>query len=256
MLKAILKDIEKNKAMAATELETVEWNVKATVEGQVRRAKENLKSLFFDYKNALKSRVIFIMVNGKGNKKFAEVASANYSGISYDANDFYSEIVDQVDTANYIGRPLSNSTVDILSAVLEEKALEVGISGYPALLYKEKYATLLNSKEDLLGAFKKMLNEEVGGEFVGLSLLDQAATQAAKSGFSGTVLPIVIYSQDNDLLSDLSRDFNKMLTPNVFTVTAGIASKEVSEKSLTSVTGKITKASVGTAMKEVRKNLR
>jgi len=256
MLKNILKEIDKNKQMAATNLEEVEWNIKSTMEGQVRRAKENLKNLFYDYKNALKSRVTFIMVNGKGSKKFAEVASENYSALSYNAEDFYKEIVDKVDTVNYLGRNLSSSLVDILSSVLEETALEVGITGYPALLYKEKYAVLLDTKEDLVGVFKKMLNEEVGAEFVGLALLDKAATAAAKNSFAGSVLPIVIYSQDNGLLEALSKDFNKMLTPNVFTVTAGIASKEVSEKSLTSVTGKISKTSVGEALKEIRKNLR
>ena len=256
MLKNILKEIDKNKQMASTELETVEWNVKASVEGQVRRAKENLKNLFYDYKNALKSKVIFILVNGKGSKKFADTAAKNYAGFSYNAEDFYKEIVDQVDTANYIGRKLSNSTVDILSSVLQEKALEVGISGYPALLYREKYSTLLNSKEDLVDAFKNMLNEEVGAEFVGLTLLDKAAVEAANQRFSGDRLAIVIYSQDSGLLNSLSKDFNKMLTPNVFTVTAGIASKEVSEKSLTSISGKIDKDSVGTALKEVMKNLR
>ncbi|HEX9804388.1 MAG TPA: hypothetical protein VGA67_01795 [Candidatus Dojkabacteria bacterium] len=256
MLKEILKNIERNKEIASRDPEAVPHEIAAVARGDIMRSKENLKELFYQYKNALKERVIFIMVNGKASKKFAETVDKNFSGMSFKAEEFYTKLVDQVDPQNYENKSLGNSMVDILSAVLENRALEIGVTAYPALLYKEKYASLIETKEDLVKVFSKMVNEQIGAEFVGVDLLDQAAEQAVKKRFSGSILPLVVYTEDNDLLTALAKDFYEKLTPNVFVITAGIASKEVSENSLTTVTGKITKKSVGEALKEVKNNLR
>jgi len=256
MLKQILEEIKSNKEMAARDPESVPQEIAAAARGDIRRAKENLKGLYFKYKNELQKRIIFIMVNGKSSKKFAQTMTKNYPGVDFNAEDFYQKIVDQIDPQNYTNRTLSNSVVDILNAVVDNRCLEIGVSGRPALLYKEEYNTLLETKEDLVNVFSRMLNDQVGGEFVGIDYLDQATTKAVTEGFSGKVLPIVVHSQNVELLESLGKDFYEKLTPNVFTITAGIASKEVSEKSTLTVTGKITKTSIEKAIKQIKAELR
>lgn len=256
MLKQILEEIKKNQALANMDPESAPRETAAVYRGKITRAKENLGNLFYKYKNELQKRVIFIMVNGKSSKKFAETMTKNYPGIDFRAEDFYTNIVDQVDTQNYMNKTLSNSLVDILNAVVDNRCLEIGVTGRPVLLYKEKYNTVLKSKEDLVKVFSRMVNEQVGGEFVGIDLLDQAATKAAREGFAGKVMPIVVHSQNNDLLNELKKDFHQRLTPNVFTVTAGIASKEVSSQSTITVTGKITKKSIEETIKKIKAELR
>jgi len=257
MLKQILEDINKNKKLADTDLSDVHPSILTSVSGDKRRAKENLEELYFTYKNHLKSRVIFVLVNGKSSKKFSEVAAANFNGSIFTGESFYEEIVNKVDTQNYIGRTASSSLVDILSSVLGDKASDIGITGYPALLFKsEQTAFLLNEKKDLVNIFKDMLNEQVGSEFVGLDFLEKVAIESVNSNFSGSVKPIFIHSQDISLLETFAKDFHQRLTPNVFTVTAGIASKEVSEKSLLTVSGKITKTNVGSVLKEIKNSIK
>jgi hypothetical protein len=217
------------------------------------RAKENLKGLYYTYKNELQKRIIFIMVNGKSSKKFAETfLDSGLSGASFSAEEFYTNIIDRIAPEVYTNKSLSNSMVEIIGAHLEDRAMEIGVNGYPALLYKSEYAAHINNKEELVDVFAKMLNEQVGGEFVGVDYLDQATSKAVKEEFTGKVLPIIVHSQNNELLNSLAKDFYERLTPNVFTVTAGIAPKEISEQSLTTVTGKITKTSITNTIKSIK----
>lgn len=252
MLKEILEDIEKNKEMATRDLTKVDASIFTTMSGKKRRAKENLKELYHEYKNELKTRISFIMVNGKGCKKFAEVTAEEFAGVVQPAEGFYEDIVGRINPANYKNKTLNNSIVDILASYLEDKAHEVGVLGYPALVFSDKYAKRLNNKEDLVEVFTRMINDNVGAEFVGADLLEKAAIEAVNKNFAGRVLPIVVYSTNNELIDVLSKTFYEKLTPKVFKVSAGVISKKDSEDSVAKVTGKINKKSVKEALEIIR----
>ena len=142
-----------------------------------------------------------------------------------------------------------------LSARLEDIALDIGVIGFPALSFESKYKRVLNSEDDLLQLTKKALNEKIGSELVGLSALNDVATEAIKDRYTGKVVPIILNTKDEELALDLSSSL-KRLTPNVLIITVGkTENSDLKERSLSNLKS-VKKETVEKSLMKIRENLK
>jgi hypothetical protein len=252
MLEDVLERIEKAKKMAEMDLSKVDSNILVNMKGRKQRAAESLGNLYYEYKSALSPNILFILASGSGCKKLADVAEEDYAAMSYPAEIMFEEIVSRIDTSNYVNKSMSSSVVDILSSCLEDRMIEIGVKAYPAIVYTDKYAKLLKSKDDLVTVSARMITDMVGSEIVGVDILDRVAMRAVKKSFKGKVLPVVLYSKDTALINKLAHAFEDTLTDKVFTVYSGVPSVKGGSKPTATVSGKVSKESVGKAMKKIK----
>jgi hypothetical protein len=209
--------------------------------GHIKRAKEDLKQLFMDYRRELQSRAAFIVVTGGKSDKFAKTAEDDFGCFSVDAEEFYRQIADQVPEVVYKGKTANQSLFEHLMARFEDRALNIDIIGYTPMLFESKYRKVLKDKDAMIELFKIAFNDKVGSEVVGLDAIDKVSEKAVNEGFAGKTVPIVLYTKDKALVSDLLANLGK-LTNNVFLVTTG---EDLDEKLLQKST-----ASVKTATKK------
>lgn len=229
----LLEDIKKNQEIANLKIENPDPRTYTTKLGHIKRAKENLKSLFLDYRKAVMNRAVFILTKGSQSQSFVDVATQEYGCFDVDAEALYEAIISQVNERYYQNQTSSPALFDLLMSSFNDVCDQVGIIGYPAVLFEAKYRCQLKSKEDLLKLTKEAFNDKVGSKLVGLYAVDVAARKAVEQGYDGKTIPIIIQTPDKDLIKSLSSSL-KTITPNVFTVstTKKQSQKLVEEKLL------------------------
>lgn len=188
--------------------------------GHVKRAKEDLKQLFMDYRKELQSRAAFIVVAGDKSDKFSKLAESSFGCFTVNAEDFYRDIADQVPEIVYKGKSANQSLFEHLMARFEDRALNIDIIGYTPMLFESKYRKILPDKESMIALFKIAFNDKVGSEVVGLDAIDRVAEKAINEDFAGKTVPIILHTKDQVLISDLLTNLGKV-TNNVFLITAG-----------------------------------
>jgi hypothetical protein len=95
----------------------------------------------------------------------------------------------------------------------------------------------------------------MGSQIVGLDAIDVVARRAMDEGCSSKIVPIMLYSKDQDLIENLSRGL-KEITPNVFVISAGtVKNTQLDKKSLVKIKS-TTKKSVENSLQTIKKNLK
>jgi len=221
--------------------------------GKIKRAKEDLKQLFLDYRRSIQESSAFILVTGTNAEKFASTSEEDFACFSLDAEDFYKDLIEKVPPRLYTDYSSSPAVFDYISAHFGDRALEIGIIGHSPLLFESKYKKKLNGKDDLLKLLKVAFNEKVGSEVVGLDAIDKVATKAIEREYDGKVVPIVMFSTDEELIKELSKGFKKV-SGNVFIVSAGEVSDSIKDNSVSHM-DEVSEKSVEESLTEIRKNL-
>ena len=238
-LKEIMEDIHKNKAIA-TEAASVDVNVRRMQQGSQAQAKEKLKDLYMQYRKAVMLNSLFMVVVGSNAKKFAEESKASFSTYSYDADELFLSIADQIPEQLYKGKLASRALFDHIMARFEERAMQIDIIGYTPILFKQEFKRTLKDKAELIAMMREAFAKTVGNEVVGLDVIEKTATVAVNEGFEGKVVPIVLHTDSVEFAKGLSKDLNR-LSPHVIIIKAGKTSeniltdltiKAVNEKSL------------------------
>lgn len=215
---ALIKDIEKNKQIAATSLDELDPRTYTTKLGHIKRAKENLKELSLQYRTEVSARAIFILTDGKQSESFIDVATGEDFGLfAVKAEALYEDIVSKISSRYYEDQPASPAVFDLLMSSFNDVCDEIGIIGYPAVLFDAKYKRRLKSKEDLINLTKEAFNDMVGSDLVGLYAIDKVAKEAINKGYNGKTIPIIIHTVDKELTKELEQSL-KNITPNVFKV--------------------------------------
>lgn len=257
-LESLVKTIAEKKALVKSEKEVKELNnphVVRTKMGKINRAKEDLKELYKEYRTEIQKGSTFILVSGKQAKKFAELASAEFGCFSLDPNTFYNEILDQVPEQLYVNKTAGPALFDHFMAKFESRALEIEIIGYTPLIFESKHKRVLKGREDALKLLQEAFNDRVGGEVVGLDAIDRVAFQAVNEDFAGNTVPIVLFSEDDDLLLSLSKDLKK-ISYNVFIISTGTkGNKELKQKSISSLKT-VDVEGIKSSLTKVKENLR
>jgi hypothetical protein len=228
----LINTIEKKKIIANSELPT-DPRTYTTKLGHIKRAKEDLKQLFMDYRNAVKQNALFILASGSQQESFVEIAETEFDCFTVEADEIFKKIIEPISHRYYDNQQSSPALFDLMMSSFNDICDDIGILGYPAVLFESKYLKRLKSQDDLLQLTKKAFGDKVGNELVGLYAAHTVANKAIKKGYKGKTIPIIINSKDKNLISNLEASL-KNINPNVFklSITKKQSEETVKEKLL------------------------
>jgi hypothetical protein len=220
-LELLIKDIQTKNTIATSDPGS-DPNSRRTRLGQISRAKEDVAEMTSQYREELSRRAAFILVTGKQADLYSQLASGDLFGcFSVNPESFYEDLVNKIPERLYLNQPSSPSLFDHLGVHFEDRALEIGVLGYPALLFEAKYKKTLKSKEDMLNLTKRAFNDKVGGEVVAVDAIARITDKAVALEFSSKVCPIVLATNDVELVKELEQGIKRTLTDRVFVVATG-----------------------------------
>jgi ribosomal protein S17 len=249
--KEILGKIKEEKVLADTDLNAVSPRAYPYKKGQVDRARENLESLYIDYKNQVLKNAVFILVTGEDSEEFSTIAEEEFNCFKVDAMSFYEEIVDTLSPELYVQKNLNSSVFDIAGNVLEDKMKNLDVVAYNSLTFSSKYAKFVKTKKEMVQIMKDAINDSVGGEIIGLDALERVSKEAVNKDYQKRVVPILLHSRDENFLIELSSSLRK-INPRVVRIVAGKTdNKDINP--LFSVK-KTDKSSVGDALEKIAEN--
>jgi hypothetical protein len=217
-LETILEKINKEKVSANKNINELDPRVRTYAAGKIRAAKDRLDGLYLDYRNELLNRAIFILVSGENCDKFAEIAR-DFNCFTLDAEILAKEVVEKVNPQLYLGKKLNSNTFEVVNNILEEKIKKLDVVSYPSITFSQKYSRVVGDKKEMIDTVKKAINDTVGGEIVGVDALNRVSEEAIDKNYKSRLVPILLYSNDNSFINQLSKDFNyiKYRTQNITT---------------------------------------
>ena len=240
-LKELGKTIKEQRAIANSDPGT-EPNSRRMRLGNIMQAKEKLAALRLEYRNLILANAIFIIATGKDADKFASIAEKKFDCFSVDVEDFYKEMTTGVPEVLFQNKQSSGNLLEFISANMEEKARNLNILSYPALVFDSKYSRVLKDQDDLLALTKTVINEKVGGEIVGLDAAERITEKLLASELSGKKVPIVLQVKDSSIVEEISKGLKRSLTHKTFVISTDSdvdqKIKDISFETLDSVTAK------------------
>jgi hypothetical protein len=219
-LKSILAQIQEQQALATQDTEGGNPATLRTRQGMQRQAKEQLVGLELQYTEEILNNCTFILVNGDAKESFADIAAADFGCFSADPEAVYKELANRVPPELYLGSNNPIEAFDVLSRHLEDLANELAIQSYPLLQWNQNYSGAIATKEDFVALVKKAINEQVGSELVGIYTISKLVPKAIAAAHASQVTPIILPTNDDLLISDLSTNLERFGTRS-FVVTAG-----------------------------------
>ncbi len=226
---SLLKTLEEIKKVSPYAEEDTDAGAIETLAGRrARKAKaiEDLKRLKRNYREALMRSAVFILVTGSEAKEFESIATNQFGCMASELEGFYQDLAGRVHPTLYLGKETNANVFDVVGRHLEDLANELDIVGYPMLQYKQQYSRTVNSKEEFTQIVKTAVNQQVGGEMVGIHAVNSLTNSAIASNHSATVTPIVLTTDDAALAMNLVPALER-LSPRVFLVLAGKGPKQL-----------------------------
>jgi hypothetical protein len=253
-LKELGESIKKAQTVATSDPGT-DVNVRRMRLGNIMQAKEQLRLLNQEYRKALISRAAFAIVSGSQADKFAKLAEEEFSCFSVNVEDFYAEMTDKVPAALYQGVSSSQNLFEHIGAALEDKARDLDIISFPALIFESKFKKMINNKEEMVKLAKTAINDKIGGEIVGLDALQKITQKVIDSGLSGKTIPVVLVVEDSSLVEELAKGLKRSLSRNTFIIsTGGKIDKKLKDVSL-DVIKSVDTESVEKSLLKMKENL-
>ena len=249
-LEQILGKINEEKVVAEMDLDTVSAKALPYKKGQVESAKSRLEGLYIDYKNELLKKAIFILVTGDESSQFAEIAKEEYKCFSVDGKILFKEIVSELNPDLYVDKVINASIFDVIGNILEDKMKRLDIISYNSLIFNSKYGRTVKTKGDMIDVVKEAVSEIVGGEVIGLDALERITLDAVNSNYKSGIVPILIHSNDEQFIIDISDSLRK-LNPRVVRIGAGRLEKDIN--ALITL-DKTDENQVGNALKKIAEN--
>jgi len=233
---SLIKEIDKNRVIANAEIpEDADGRTLTTRIGHKKRAKQNLEDLFLEYRNHVRDNAVFILNTGKEHGSFTKVATEEFGCFAVNADEVYEFLADQIDSRNYLNKSATPGLFDMLMSVFNNVCNDIGIIGYPMVLFESKFKRNLKSKEDFVSLIKESFNSKIGSELVGLYAIDKVARKAISEGYSGTTIPVILFTDDKDLVENMNSSLRN-INPNVFKVAmTKKATSESVEKNLVKI---------------------
>lgn len=223
-LQTVLEEIKKLKPFAEEDVDAGPVDTLSGRRGRKHQAQERLKVLRREYITDLMKSSVFIVASGVGRDEFAKIATENFGFFSADPEEFYRDLASRISPSLYSGKESVSNIFDVLGRYLEDKAMELGIIGYPQLIFKQQYRKAINSAAEFQELVKQAVNEQLGTEIVGIQAVNSLVDKAIAKGHSDKITPIVLATGDEQLALDLVKDLER-LTSRVFLTVTGKASK-------------------------------
>lgn len=257
-LSNVLEQIKKLTPVALENLDEGPIETMTGRRGRKKNAQEQLKTLREEYTKDLLRSAMFILTIGSEREAFDKAAAESYESFgcfSTNPENFYRDLAARVAPALYSGKESVSSLFDVLGRHLEDKAMELGVIGYPQLRFKQEYRQTIKTEEEFVQLVKTAINDQVGGELAGYHAILSLTDRAISLSHAKPSTPVILSTGDEKLVTDLSVAL-KRITPKVFIVVAGEASDSV--KSLTGAiqVQEVTAKTVGSTLKGIRAQLK
>lgn len=254
-LKSLMSKIIETKRLAKTNADdALNAHVRRALMGNIKRAKEDLNTLFEEYRNLVKLNCAFILVTGSQSDKFAEIARDEFQCFELTGNSFYEDLISEISPRMYENQTSGPALFDMVGTAFENIALNMGIIGYPPLIFEQQFKKMLTNKEQMLNIIRDAFNKKIGSEVVGYYALDKVAYQAIDCEFEGKIVPIIVHSKDIDLIKEFAIKF-RTLTKDVFIVSTGVGiKKDVKDNSISYIKS-VDSAKVEETLKSIREKL-
>jgi hypothetical protein len=253
-LAEILKEIKTVQPFADESLENGPMETLNARRGRKVQSLERLRQLKGEYTRELSRSSLFLVVTGTGREEFCKLA--NEVGLfTADPESIYRELAAQVSPELYLGKETLVNLFDVLGRCLETKAIELDIIGYPMLRYSEKYRKVVASTGDFVNLITRAINDQVGAEIAGICAIRSVADVAIGREHAAKTTSILLPTGDEQLVTELVRDLER-LTPRVFMVVAGKASKSMRGIDGALFVREPTKESVTDVLKEIKSSIK
>lgn len=220
-----INEIKKLRPLAIEDVDSGPSSTLTVRRGRKMQAIERLKTLTEEYSQELIKSALFIVVSGENKEDFIS-SSSKFGCFSVDSEEFYKDLSGRVPTSLYLGKSSVSNVFDVLGRHLEDKMSELGVIGYPQLIFKQEYSMAINTKEDFTSLVKRAINEQLGSEIVGLQSIKSLTPTFISTDYAEKNTPIVLSTGDDKLAVSLLKDL-KRLTNKVFLVTIGEPSKDL-----------------------------
>jgi len=221
-----MKQIQEKSTVANDNLEDATNSTRAMRQGNKRAAQDALVDLKNDYRRLMLSSSVFILSTGPHAVSLGELATSETQAFSLDSKDLYRKIASKIDSRAYLNMVVTSSIMNNVSNALEEVAKEIGVREYAHMHFKSEYSRMISSQEDFVDLIKQIVNDGPGSEMVGIYAINTILEQALERGHSEGFTPIILTTTDDQLAVTLSKDL-KRLSPNVYVVSVGKASKTI-----------------------------
>lgn len=219
-LTKIIEEIKTVRPLAEEDVEDGNINTLNARRGRQRAAAEKLKTLNEQYARELLRSTLFIVVTGSDNEAFAALAEEKFECFSADAEGLYKELADAIHPTLYEGKESVSNIFDVLGRVLEDKALALGLQEYPQLTFKAEYRRVITNKAQFQDLIRQAINEQVGGELVGIHAVRGVAPKAVLRNHEAKITPVILRTDNAQLAVELPAALER-LTSKVFLVAAG-----------------------------------
>ncbi len=228
MLSAIMEEIKKLRAKAGADVLTAN-NMAQNHMARKRTAQLRLPDLVRDYRTALSSHILPIIVTGSEASQFAATAKEKTGTAAVDGEAVYAEILSRL-PKEVIGMAPKNVS-ELISRHFSDIAGESGILSYPAINHKSSKGFVVNNTSDLEKFVKKTINSSLGVEISPIFSLRAIAEQALEAEFSGNLFPVLVVVKDESLVDSLVSAYSK-LSGASFLLTAGDVSANLNSEVL------------------------
>lgn len=243
-LQRIMNEIKKTKQFANEE---VLDEPRETLGGRLsrkRKAQADMRSLTEEYRIELLRSAVFVLVTGETHEQFVKIASEEMKFFSADVNQFYSDIASQVSPQLYDGKESNPNLLDVVSRVLETKALEVGILGYPMIMFKQEHRRVIRGKSEFISLVKQIISAQMGTEVIGIQAAKSILNKAIDMGHDAKTTPILLSVSDETELKQLIVGLSR-LTKSIAIVRSNIEATTTSVRSaLASVKSQLGRVSI------------
>lgn len=224
----VLEEMKKYRPFIEENTDTGPQETLSARRGRKRQAIESMKTLKRQYTESLLRSAVFILVTGSESKEFETVAKEQFGCLSSDPNGFYVNLASRVHPSLYSEKEAVSNIFDVVGRHLEDAARELDVVGYPQLIFKQEYRRTIKNQEDFVNLLKIAINQQVGGEMVGLYAINTLTDAAIANNYAETVTPIVLATENAGLAKDLVAALER-LTPKVFCVLAGKGPKNLKQ---------------------------
>lgn len=250
----ILAEIQRIQPLAEEDVENGAVETLNARRGRKNQSIEALSNLKLAYTNELRSTALFVVVIGDKQKEFVELATNKGKCFVTDPDEYFSTLVDRIPTALYLGKESVANVFDIVGRHIEDMAHDLGIIGYPQLIFRQEYQRSLSNREQFLHLIKLAVVNQLGGEIVGIQAAKSLTEMAINKGCTARAVPILLPTNNERFGLTIARDLERIST-RVFVVVAGQTTEGVTLTSAVKVP-EVTKEEVNKALKHLDKSLR
>lgn len=219
-LQNLAKKIQEKTLAAKDDLKDATNSTRPMREGNKKAAIVALEDLRQDYRRLLLATASYLVISGPQANNIEKSFDPENGPLSADPEGLYEDVLSRMEERTYMNRTADGTFLMALNDSLEKVGKEIGVQSYPQLNFKAEYAQVISKRAQALGLVRKIINNDIGGELVGIytvsKLLNKAISQASEDSFT----PIILTSKDPALALTLSNDL-RHVSKNVFLVSVG-----------------------------------